>query len=192
MLAAAGLNLLETIEIIPIDSSIPCRCCGAFCVPTPIAQILDDNPNNNLASETTSIGGGGIVELFWEQLPSTIANPTPPPFNVQVKPGSLAAEQFSLSETVRAFGPAVFLDTGPCTLVQVNIYKSDQPDVQTVPENLWKVAPPLLLKTVMASAPAGSFYALTNVYDCSREKIESARSNESVAPAGPTVNKVKM
>jgi uncharacterized repeat protein (TIGR01451 family) len=43
----------------------------------------DPVPGNNSASATTEILGGGVVELSWDQAPSTAADPTPPPTNLK-------------------------------------------------------------------------------------------------------------
>jgi uncharacterized repeat protein (TIGR01451 family) len=146
----------------------------------------DPIPTNNSSTATTLIQGGGIVLLSWEQPPPTAANPTPAPINLTVQPGGAASTTMVSSET--AISPA----DAPCTLIQVNIYKADALPVTTIPANLWKSVPPTQLATTMAAAPGGSFYVITNVWQCGDTTVESGGSNQAGVPAGPTINRMKV
>ena len=79
-----------------------------------------------------------------------------------------------------------------CTLVAVNDYKSDQPNVQAVPANLWVAVPPDMLQATMAVAPSGSFYVITDVWKCGDQLIESGVSNEQGVPAGPSITSLRL
>src|SRR5262249_4035437 len=125
----------------------------------------------------------------WEQPTPTAANPTPAPINLRVVPSGLPST--SPESSTLAKSEPQKTDT-PCTLVNVNVYKSEAQPVQTIPSNLWKTVPPDQLQTAMAAAPAGSFYVITNVWQCGDMTIESGGSNQAGVPAGPVINKVKV
>ncbi|MCI0488769.1 MAG: DUF11 domain-containing protein, partial [Blastocatellia bacterium] len=164
---------------------------------------LDPNLDNNASSVETQVRGGGFFELSWDQPPSTPDDPTPAPANVRAGIAILVSDTlpipglFSWAGRINneslISGKGIFpLEDGPCTLVQVNIYKSEQQPVAAIPENLWKVVSPDELKTTMTVAPAGSFYALTSVWDCNGMMMESSRSNQLAIPAGPTIDEVTL
>jgi uncharacterized repeat protein (TIGR01451 family) len=148
----------------------------------------DPIPGNNTATTSILVKIGAVVALSWDQPPSTTSDPTPAPRNLRAGPGVTLSSAWELSG--RGFLPA---DTS-CTLLKVNIYKSDQPNILPVPNNLWKSVPPELLQTTMAAAPSGSFYVLTNLWQCGQSIIESGRSNEASASGAmdPVVNRVSV
>ncbi len=153
---------------------------------TVTSATADANQANNQANATTTVEGGGLLELFWEQPPSTSENPAPAPVNVQVRP-TAGISTGSLSTGV-VFAPG---QTGSHTLVQINIYKSQQPQVQTSPANLWKSVPPGLLSAVMSTAPSGSHYVLTGIWESEGVRVESLPSNEVNVPAGPIIRSIE-
>ena len=152
-------------------------------MPSVISDSKDPNMANNMATVATPVAGGAVIELVWDQPAPTTADPTPAPENLRVisviPPGGAQA-----SERIRL--------QGSCAIVDINVYKSDQPDVQPIPANLWETVAPDLLMTTMAKAPKGSFYVITNVWDCGGVISESPPSNEANSPAGPTINKLKV
>jgi len=156
---------------------------GTTITATPSVMSLSSDPNlnNNMAMLSTAVAGGAVIELVWDQPAPTAANPTPAPENLR-------------ATVVRR--PTAALDRriqdDSCTLVDINIYKSDQPDVQPIPANLWETVPPDMEEATMAAAPTGSFYVITNVWNCGGTVIESSPSNETSTPAGPTINKLKV
>src|SRR5262249_54573824 len=113
---------------------------------------------NNSAMLTTPILGGGIVQLSWDQTPSTAADPTPPPTNLRAGPAASA----SSSDLLRETGVAPAADANPCALVAYNIYKSNSLPVETIPANLWVALPPTTT-TAFPVAPNGEFIFLTNL-----------------------------
>ena len=148
-----------------------------------VGNSNDPNLANNMIMISTPVVGGGIIELVWDQPAPTATDPTPAPENLR-------------AVVVTPFRPATGSDPvtpqDSCTLVDINVYKSDQPDVQTIPSNLWETVPPNMLQTTMAAAPAGSFYVITNVWNCDGTLVESGPSNEASVPAGPTITKLKI
>ncbi|HXG64727.1 MAG TPA: DUF11 domain-containing protein [Blastocatellia bacterium] len=149
------------------------------------SNAQDSNPANDQATTTTLVQGGGLVELSWQQVEPTPANPTPQPVNLMVKPAGAS------TDTSQAIAPAaedaIAPQEGDCILVQVNIYKTETSPAAALPENLWRSVPPQALKAVMGAAPQGSFYAITNVYNCGGMVMESQTSNEASTPQGATV-----
>jgi hypothetical protein len=79
-----------------------------------------------------------------------------------------------------------------CTLIRINIYKSDSAPVQPIPANLFVAVAPADLQATLAAAPGGSFYVITNVWQCGDTIIESGVSNQASVPAGPTVTGLKV
>jgi uncharacterized repeat protein (TIGR01451 family) len=131
---------------------------------------------NSIVKTSTTVAGGSIVDLLWQQ-PMPPNNPGTAsfahPFNLQVRP---SPSFFSRREVfMKAITPS---EAPSCIRVRVNIYKADLPNVQTIPSNLWKTVPPDQVDTTMAAAPVGSFYVLTNVWNCGGLEIESGPSNE--------------
>ena len=160
---------------------------------TAIASVTsgtpDPNMGNNLASTSTAVEGGGIVRLRWTQPAPTAANPAPAPTGLVAVPGGLTAEAESDAPALQETPVYV---TGPCSLVRVNVYKAESTPVQTIPANRWASVPPDQLESTMAVAPAGSFYIITNVWNCGGTEVESGGSNETGVPAGPTFNNIKV
>lgn len=150
------------------------------------SESIDPNPANNALTSSIPIMGGALVTLVWDQLVPTASDPTPAPVNLRVVPVGGAGMQ-----TAAGYKPAYPQDSTPCTLVNVNIYKSDSPNVQPIPDNLWKTVPPGDVESTMAAAPGGSFYLLTNVWNCGGSIVESGSSNEAGVPPGPTITKIK-
>ncbi|MFY9555446.1 MAG: DUF11 domain-containing protein [Blastocatellia bacterium] len=153
------------------------------------SSLADPNPANNSATAGTPVQGGGVVKLIWDQPTPSASNPTPAPINLRVVAGELAATEFRSTDSADS---ASALADSPCALLRVNVYKSDVQPVLTMPDNLWKSVPRDQLQTAMAAAPGGSFYVITNVWQCGDETIESGGSNQASVPAGPTLARVKV
>lgn len=149
----------------------------------------DPNTANNSAMAGAGVRGGAVVKLVWDQPTPTAANPTPAPINLRLVPSGLATADFPDSNSITA---AFVLAESPCTLLKVNVYKSDGQPVEIKPDNLWRSVPPDQLQTTMAAAPAGSFFLITNVWQCEARVVESGGSNEAGVPAGPTISKLKV
>jgi uncharacterized repeat protein (TIGR01451 family) len=150
----------------------------------------DPVPGNNTAMLATPILGGGIVELSWDQAPSTAADPTPAPTNVRFGPAASAAA----SELSREGGLAPA--DGACSLMGYNVYKSASTPVETIPVNLWLALPPTM-STPFPVAPGGEFVAVTNLWNCGGNIIESPTtgsggSNQTGIPSPPTVMSVRV
>jgi hypothetical protein len=149
--------------------------------------------SNSIAKPRTDVSGGSTVDLNWQQPPAP-NNPnaaiSSAPFSLQVRTAALVLEP-SRTHTVIA------ADSAACALVEVNIYKADQPVVQTIPANLWRIVPPDRVAATMSAAPAGSFYRLTNVWNCGGIEFESGGSNECSSTgnctngAGPLIRNVQ-
>jgi uncharacterized repeat protein (TIGR01451 family) len=142
----------------------------------------DPNSSNNTEDSSTPVQGGSILTLSWEQ---PTLNPGGPaaarnaaPSNLQVQRAGAAVNELALRRIV------LLEDADSCFLLRVNIYKSDLAGVQPIPDNLWKSVPPEQLQATMAAAPAGSFYVLTNLWNCGGMEIESGRSNEAGSSSG--------
>jgi uncharacterized repeat protein (TIGR01451 family) len=153
---------------------------GSTLVNTPsvTSNGTDPNPANNVTAISTPVFGGAVLELLWDQPTPTAANPTPAPENLRVVVVGRSGAPLSSGHVT---------PQGSCSLVDVNVYKSDQPSVQTIPSNLWQTVPPDMLQATMAAAPSGSFYVITNVWNCGGTIIESGPSNEASVPAGPSI-----
>ena len=167
VLAAAGQSLSNTAIVASLSN--------------------DSKPANNSVTTETSIKGGGVVKLVWDQPAPTPANPTPAPVNLRIEPGSFTV--VTTSDRAMVISPSA---DAPCTLSRVNVYKSDAQPVLLIAENLWKSVPPDQLQTAMSAAPGGSFYVITNVWQCGEMTVESGGSNEAGLPAGPTLSRVKV
>jgi uncharacterized repeat protein (TIGR01451 family) len=169
VLAASG-SILETRASVHSDSA------------------ADPTMSNNTADILTPVHGGGVVKLVWDEPPPTASNPTPAPVNLRVLPGGEAA-----TATPGAVALRLRPETGAqCSLVAINIYKSDHPSVQAISTNLWKVVPPDMLQAAMAVAPNGSFFVITNLWNCGGQLIESGVSNEQGVPAGPAIISLRL
>ena len=151
---------------------------------TVASAVTDPNPNNNSASAAATVQGGALVSLSWMQQQSVAANPTPTALNLSAGPGASAAGGGRSS----VINPAA----DPCSLVRVNVYKADSQPVLLVASNLWKSLPPDQLSTTMAVAPAGSFFVITNVWNCGGAEVESGGSNQVGVPAGPVVDRIRI
>ncbi len=156
------------------------------CTATADSDAPDPVPSNNTAIAATTVKGGGVVELKWEQPPSTASNPTPAPINLQV---GLVTATTDAPPDKTGFSPA---EGDPCLLREFHIYKAEQLPVQIVSANLWKVVPPEQLNSSMATAPGGSFYVVTSVWDCDGNIVESGGSNQAGTPAGPDITSVNI
>jgi uncharacterized repeat protein (TIGR01451 family) len=147
------------------------------------SDILDPKLGNNSTTLSTPVAGGAVIKLVWDQPAPTAADPTPAPENLRIVVVGLPGTALDLGRIT---------PQGSCTLVDVNIYKSDQPNVQAIPGNLWETVPPDMLQATMAVAPSGSFYVITNVWNCGGTIIESGPSNQASVPAGPDITKLKV
>lgn len=158
---------------------------GSTLVNSPFVTSTVPDPNlaNNNTTLSSEVLGGAIVKLVWDQPAPTAANPTPAPVNLRTQLGGRA-------NAAREPGDVTQQDS--CTLTAVKIYKSDQPNVQTIPSNLWQVVAANALQATMSAAPAGSFYVITNLWKCGDALIESGASNETGVPPGPTITKLKV
>ncbi|MCI0485921.1 MAG: hypothetical protein L0229_04895 [Blastocatellia bacterium] len=142
---------------------------------------VDLDTEDNSAEANTTVEGGGIVELSWEQPSSTQENPTPSPTNIRVNPAALTS-------TGNAPPPA----DQTCTLLMYRVYISDQQPVQLITENLRMSLPPNSLKANAPVSPDGSFYVITAVWQCGETEIESGSSGVVNVPGGPRLNNVKV
>jgi uncharacterized repeat protein (TIGR01451 family) len=151
----------------------------------------DPVPNNNSATVTTQILGGGIAELSWDQAPSTAADPTPPPTNLRVSPASTAlAGELSAQHDVLP-------QDGICVILGYNVYKSDSMPVQTIPANLFIAMAPPTNGVPVPVAPGGTFYVVTSLWNCGGTMIESGLtgsggSNQTGVPAPPTITNIRV
>jgi uncharacterized repeat protein (TIGR01451 family) len=148
-----------------------------------LSDSTDPNPANNMVTISTPVIAGGVFDLAWEQPAPTVTDPTPAPEGLRVVVGAPASAVLNSGDLTAQ---------GSCTLTNVNIYKSDQSPVQTIPSNRWLMASPSMLQATMAVAPGGSFYVITNVWNCNGTMIESAPSNEASVPPGPTITQLKV
>ena len=149
----------------------------------------DPVPGNNSAAVTTQILGGGIVELSWDQAPSTAANPTPAPTNLRAGPASAPPSELSSQS-------AVTPESDACTLMGYNVYLSTSMPVQTIPANLWVALPPAN-STPAPVAPNGTFYVITTLWNCGGTIIESGLtgsggSNQTGVAAPPNIMNVRV
>ncbi|HXG67024.1 MAG TPA: Calx-beta domain-containing protein, partial [Blastocatellia bacterium] len=159
----------------------------------------DANPADNQATVSTTVQDGGLVELNWEQLASTDANPTPAPVNLRVEAGvsptTAALTAQSLLSTAR-FTHDSLLRGGPirpqaaCLLNAVEVYKSNRsPVALSDPTTVLVavVAPQVVKAIVPVDSDSSTFYALRNVYDCSGVETTSETSTTVGLPAGPDI-----
>jgi uncharacterized repeat protein (TIGR01451 family) len=158
---------------------------GSTLVDTPnvSSDIFDPNLSNNSTTIDTPVVGGAIIKLVWDEPTPSAGNPTPAPQNLRVALAGPPA-------TAAASDQIVPQDT--CTLIGINIYKSDFAPVMPIPANLWLAVPPANLQATLAVAPGGSFYVITNVWQCGGTIIESGVSNQASVPAGPTVSSLRV
>ena len=122
--------------------------------------------------------GGSIVNLAWQQ---PIMMPSSPEAARNANPNLIRISPASATQEVEASASAESIvpeEGGFCALSLVFIYKSDQPNVQIIPANLWKIVRPIRYKPQWRSAPAGSYFRLTNLWRCGNSPVESGPSNE--------------
>lgn len=104
---------------------------------------------------------GGLTCVTWDPPGSLRGEDTPPPVNTHI------------CDDVPEPRPAGL--RGPrATLIGYNVYRSDQPNVQPTPSNLFTSVPPTQTMTGSSVSPSGSFFVVTGVYDTG----ESEPSNE--------------
>jgi uncharacterized repeat protein (TIGR01451 family) len=156
--------------------------------PFVVSNVFDPSLANNSTTVSSTVVGGAVLELVWDQPTPTAANPTPAPENLRV----VVVIAVTFAPATAALGSGGITPQDSCTLMDVNVYKSDQPNVQTIPANLWETVPPDMLHTTMPAAPAWSFYVITNLWNCAGTIIESGPSNEASVPAGPTITRLKV
>jgi uncharacterized repeat protein (TIGR01451 family) len=162
--------------------------------PSVSSNLFDTNLANNSTTISTPVVGGAIIKLVWDQPPPTASNPTPAPQNLRVELTGPPSKAMATSEQAACFGCG-FQRVAPqdtCTLIRINIYKSDSSPVQPIPANLFVALAPADLQATLAAAPGGSFYVITNVWQCGDTIIESGVSNQASVPAGPTVTNLKV
>jgi uncharacterized repeat protein (TIGR01451 family) len=151
--------------------------------PNVSSDIFDPNLSNNSTTINTPVVGGAIIKLVWDEQTPTASNPTPAPQNLRIElagpPAPAAASDLIVTQ-----------DT--CTRIRINIYKSDSAPVMPIPANLKVAALPANVQATLAVAPGGSFYVITNVWQCGGTIIESGVSNQVSVPAGPTVTGLKV
>jgi uncharacterized repeat protein (TIGR01451 family) len=150
----------------------------------------DPVQGNNSANVTTQILGGSVVELSWDQAPSTAASPNPAPANLRVSPASSPKPKAS------ALGaPSSGSDT--CTLTGYNIYLSNSTSPpETVPANLWLALSPAG-SALVPVAPDGASYVVTALWSCGGTITESGLtgsggSNQTSLPAPPSITGVSI
>ena len=151
--------------------------------PSVSSNVFDPNLSNNGTTTSTPVKGGAVVELAFNQSQTTEADPTPAPSGVQVQPAG------PLGTPSSASGPTS--PAASCNLVGLNVYKSDQPNVQPIPANLFSTLAAGALAATVPVAPSGSSYILTNVWECETTVIESGISNEVDVPPGPAITSLK-
>jgi len=156
------------------------------------------------ASNSNQIKGGGVINLTWIPSQPTGDNPIPPPTHLTIGVAS-ASESASLAES--AFTSAEWAlmsdaglqknqperkprDDSGCTPIGINIYLSTTTPVEAIPANLWQTVPPNTSSANMPTAPPGTFYVLTTVFNCGGTIMESSPSNTAGIPAGPSIDSV--
>jgi uncharacterized repeat protein (TIGR01451 family) len=170
---------------------------GATLVDSPnvSSSLFDSNFANNSTTISTPIVGGAIIKLVWDQPPPTASNPTPAPHNLRVElAGPPSSTTTANSERAACYGCASqrIAPQDTCTIIRVNIYISDSAPVQPIPVNLFVAVAPADSAAAVDSRPGGSFYVITNVWQCGDTIIESGVSNQASVPAGPTVTNLKV
>ncbi len=121
------------------------------------AATNDPSPfDNSVASGETDVRGGTDVLLEWDPpLPCT-GDCLNPPLHLQTTNASQAAKGTrSRSDAGR--------DTRN-TVIGYNIYRSNNPNVEPTPENLFSSVPPGTTTLVAPTAPGGSFFTVTAQY----------------------------
>jgi uncharacterized repeat protein (TIGR01451 family) len=173
--------------------------------PSVSSNVFDPNLSNNSTTISTQVDGGALVKLTWSQQHSTGGGSTPAPTGLQVQPGgtsssasgsvssSAFAARSSSDSAVSSTSRSANMDPiNSCSLINVNVYKSDQPGVQPTQANLFSRLAGDALEAVVPIAPSGSAYVLTNLWQCGTTTIESPVSNEVDVPAGPTITGLKV
>jgi uncharacterized repeat protein (TIGR01451 family) len=151
--------------------------------------VQDPNRGNNTASTTTDVLGGGLVTLTWDQPAPNASDATPAPTNLTITPASSPSSEGGVVSRREGAWPS----DAACTLTGYNIYISSTQPVQTIPANLWETLPPTTTTTA-PTAPAGSFYVVTSLWDCAGAVIESGLTggtNTTGIPPGPSLASVK-
>jgi uncharacterized repeat protein (TIGR01451 family) len=169
--------------------------------PSVSSNVFDSNLSNNTTSISTPVVGGALAKLKWNQQQSAGGSSTPAPTGLQVQPGGLSSTTseswLSSSQSVGAGATgsaprSAITPMDSCSLSNVNVYKSDQANVQPVQANLFSRVAGNALETVVPIAPNGSSYVITNLFQCGTSTIESAVSNEVDVPPGPVIAGLKV
>ena len=167
---------------------------------TPRVQsfVADLNADNNSATNSTPIKGGGVVGLSWSQPESTVDDPTPAPTNVTVGIASNSEKPASEESFEATLGPIKRKDREPgvapagmppCTPIGYNIYLSTSTPVPTTPANLWETVPPTTTAPA-PNAPPGTFYVIKSVWNCDGTITESPFGGGAGDAGGPQIDTV--
>ncbi len=141
---------------------------GAPLVTTALVTSRAADPDliDNVAIASTRVQSLGDAVLQWDPPDLTSSDDTPPPVNVVVDANAegSTSERAHSDKTARA-------DSDPP--VCYNVYTSDDPNVETTPENLLTTVPANQTTTTVPVAPGGSFFTVTATYGAG----ESSASN---------------
>jgi uncharacterized repeat protein (TIGR01451 family) len=144
-----------------------------------VASDTDDpTPQNNIVSATTTVVAGLDVLLTWDPPLQTNDDSLNPPLHLQSSPVT--------SDSVIARGER---GAKRNDVIGYNVYRSNNPEVSTDPQNLFTSLPPSQTSVVVPTAPDGSFFTITALYP----NGESGGSNEaSGALPQPVITMVKI
>lgn len=156
---------------------------GILNTATVTSQTPDIDPADNRVATNVASTAGGVALISWQQAGSSSGDATPAPLSPQIGPGGANPTYFAFGGFVP--GPA---NSGACTLVKTNIYKSNESGLQVSPGNLFGAAAASLTQVNVPVEPTGSSYLLTNVWNCGGNLIESGPSSPVSLPAGPKIS----
>jgi virginiamycin B lyase len=154
------------------------------------SNVPDPNTANNSVTVSTSVQGGGVVELMWTPPVSTASTPTPPVADLRVGPG--AAPPTEAFASADAGGESAILPSdATCTLLGYNVYASSSQQVFAV-ANLVETIGTVSSTTAPVMPTGTTFYGITALWNCGGQIHESALSNVVSACAGPTISSLKV
>lgn len=142
--------------------------------PSVSSNVFDPNLSNNSTNISTPVVGGALAKLKWSQQQSTQGSSTPAPTGLQVQPGpsppSEPAPSSASALEARASDDSIdssasvtaAIPMDSCSLINVNVYRSDHPNVQPIQANLFSRLTADALEGIVPVAPVGSSYAVTN------------------------------
>jgi uncharacterized repeat protein (TIGR01451 family) len=172
--------------------------------PSVSSNVFDPNLSNNTTNISTPVVGGALAKLQWNQQQSTGGSSTPAPTGLQIQPSgassptseSVSSSAFAARSSTDSTVPSPSRSSGiapmdSCSLINVNVYKSDQPNVQPIHANLCSRLAADALEAIVPIAPSGSSYIVTNLWQCGTATMESSVSNEVDVPPGPTIAGLK-